>query len=125
MDFDEGGTYIERNAYLLKSLIENVNSQKFTDNKLVVVGASMGGLVSRYALGYMEKNGYNHDTRLFISFDSPQLGANVPLGLQSWLKFFKSNNDLIEEKYNNVVCAKAALQMLVYHSEYVNTSNPI
>jgi len=126
LNFTEGATYIERNAYLLKGLIENINSRKITQNKLVVVGASMGGLVSRYTLAYMEKNGISHDTRLFISFDSPQKGANIPLGAQKWLKFFGDMNGTVKDKYNNILCSAAARQMLVYHSEYSPdpTNNP-
>jgi hypothetical protein len=126
LNFTHGATYIERNAYLLKGLIENINSRKVTQNKLVIIGASMGGLVSRYALAYMEKNGINHDTRLFVSFDSPQNGANIPLGAQKWLKFFGDVNGAVKDKYNNLICSEAAQQMLVYHSEYSPdpTNNP-
>lgn len=115
LDFTDGGTYIERNAYLMKGLIENINARKVTQNKLVVVGASMGGLVSRYALAYMEKNNLNHDTRLFISFDSPQKGANIPLGVQYWFQFFSSMNSTVQDKYDNLLCSPAARQMLTYH----------
>lgn len=126
LNFTDGSTYIERNAYLLKELIENINARKVTQNKLIVVGASMGGLVSRYALAYMEQHGINHDTRLFVSFDSPQKGANVPLGAQYWLKFFADMSEVVKDKYDNMLCSIAARQMLVYHSEYSPdpTDNP-
>lgn len=126
LNFNEGATYIERNAYLLMNLINRVNSIKTTQNKTVIVGASMGGLVTRYALSYMEKNNINHDTRLFISFDSPQQGANIPLGAQYWLKFFSDMSGEVKSKYNNILCSVAAKQMLVYHSEYSPdpTNNP-
>ncbi|GHT79431.1 hypothetical protein AGMMS50262_23110 [Bacteroidia bacterium] len=90
LDFGNGGDYIERNAYLLKGLIEYINNIKVTQNKLVVIGTSMAGLVSRYALAYMEHQGINHDTRLYVSFDSPEKGANIPLGIQKWVKFFRA-----------------------------------
>ncbi len=126
LNFTEGATYIERNAYLLKGLIENINARKITQNELIVVGASMGGLISRYALAYMEKNGVNHDARLFVSFDSPHKGANIPLGVQEWLKFFGKMNGTAKDKYNKLICSIAARQMLVYHSEYSPdpTNNP-
>lgn len=126
LNFSDGATYVERNAYLLKALIENVNARKITQNKLIVVGASMGGLVARYALSYMEKSGIDHDSRLFVSFDSPQKGATIPLGAQYWLKFFADMNDTVKYKYDNLLCSTAARQMLVYHSEYSPdpTDNP-
>jgi len=42
----------------------------------------MGGLISRYALSFMENQNMDHETRLWLSFDSPHLGANVPIGFQ-------------------------------------------
>ena len=124
--FSAGGTYIERNAYVLKGLIENVNARKITHNKLVIIGPSMGGLISRYALAYMENNNINHDTRLFVSFDSPQNGANIPLGVQYWFQFFSSMNSTVKSKYDNLLCSPAARQMLVYHAAYFPSfNNPV
>ena len=79
---DGGVDYIERNAMLLVELIQIINSQKVGSEPNVVIGPSMGGLISRYALNYMENQSLTHDTRLWISFDSPHLGANVPIGFQ-------------------------------------------
>ena len=55
---DGGADYIERNAFLLVKLIQSVNDSlrnNGSNEKLVLVGPSMGGLISRYALAYMEK----------------------------------------------------------------------
>ena len=82
LNFDNGYDYIQRNAYLLERVIQWVNDNKVGDEPNIVMGISMGGLVSRYALADMEKNGVDHETRLFISLDSPHQGANVPLGFQ-------------------------------------------
>jgi len=120
LDFADGGTYIERNAFLLMNVIQNINARKITENKLIVVGTSMAGLISRYALAYMEQNNIDHDTRLYVSFDSPEKGANIPLGLQYWFYFFSDMNDDVGYMYNNALCSSAAKQMLVYHS----TSSP-
>src|SRR5690606_13123572 len=48
----------------------------------VVLGQSMGGVIARWALRDMEDKGQNHQTRLFISYDAPHQGANVPQGYQ-------------------------------------------
>jgi hypothetical protein len=79
---DGGVDYIERNAMLLVELIQIINSQKIGNEQNVVIGPSMGGLISRYALNYMENQSLQHDTRLWISFDAPHHGANVPIGFQ-------------------------------------------
>jgi triacylglycerol esterase/lipase EstA (alpha/beta hydrolase family) len=56
---DGGADYIERNALALVKLI-NILNQRLQQNgsteKISIVGPSMGGLISRYALAYMEKN---------------------------------------------------------------------
>jgi len=78
--------YIQRNAYLLETLIQWVNTQKAANGSTeqnVVLGFSMGGLVARYALRDMEINNMPHQTRLFISHDVPHWGANVPVAAQA------------------------------------------
>ena len=91
----DGGTdFIERNAMLLVELLDIINTLKAgatTPEQNVIIGPSMGGLISRYALNYMEANAMDADTRLYMSFDSPHHGANVPIGLQHQLNFLAYN----------------------------------
>lgn len=84
---DGGADFIERNAMLLVDLINTINNDKVGNAQNVVIGPSMGGLISRYALNYMENQNMNHDTRLWISFDAPHHGANVPIGFQHQFNF--------------------------------------
>ncbi|MBU2939265.1 T9SS type A sorting domain-containing protein [Lacinutrix sp. C3R15] len=84
---DGGSDFIERNAMLLVELINLINMQKVGSAQNVVIGPSMGGLISRYALNYMENANINHETRLWISFDAPHHGANVPIGFQHQFNF--------------------------------------
>ncbi|PWI30895.1 hypothetical protein DI383_05515 [Flavobacteriaceae bacterium LYZ1037] len=79
---DGGSDYIERNAMSTVEVINLINSQKIGSEQNVVIGPSMGGLISRYALNFMENQNQDHETRLWMSFDSPHLGANVPIGFQ-------------------------------------------
>ena len=72
---DGGADYIERNARVLMALIDTVNFMKQGNEKLVIIGPSMGGLISRYALAYMEQHNMLHQTRLWVSFDTPHKGA--------------------------------------------------
>ncbi|MCC6286544.1 MAG: Ig-like domain-containing protein [Chitinophagaceae bacterium] len=114
----QGGDFIQRNAFLLVTLIEKIN-QELTANgsteKLVVIGPSMGGLVSRYALKWMENNGKNHNTRLWISFDAPHKGANVPIGDQSFIDFESGVSKAAEASRDNKLSSIAAKQMLLHH----------
>jgi hypothetical protein len=43
----------------------------------------------------MEANNISHNTRLFISVDAPQRGANIPLGAQWFVQFFAQKFGLI------------------------------
>ncbi|MDR0365149.1 MAG: T9SS type A sorting domain-containing protein [Bacteroidales bacterium] len=110
------------NALNLVSFIKDkINDVKTSDNELIVVGTSMGGLVSRYALAYMEQptNTHDHKTKLFISMDSPQNGANVPLGVQYMVKYL--NQDLfgsveaLQKAMEDMLDSDAAKEMLIYH----------
>lgn len=126
LDFKDGAAKIQANAMVLRALIDTINAMKVTHNELVIIGASMGGLVARYALSYMEQQQENHQTRLFISYDTPHQGAygslagqhllttinkvnNTPLCL-IWLKTAMQIWDRV--RFMN---SDAAKQMLVYH----------
>lgn len=85
VDWDNGVDYLQRNAFALEEVIKWVNEQKALANsteKNVVLGQSMGGVIARYALADMEQNTLIHDTRLFVSHDAPQQGANIPVSIQ-------------------------------------------
>ncbi len=109
------------NALYVVNLIQRLKQQSPDNEQFIVIGESMGGVVARYALTYMESPNYlrhdvspffvekddlgsaiyiaanpqilslptnwvlpekMHNTRLFISMDAPQQGANVPLSIQ-------------------------------------------
>lgn len=85
LHWKSGTDYIQRNAYLLEALIQYVNAKKALNGSVeqnVILGFSMGGLITRYALRDMEINSIPHQTRLFISHDVPYWGANVPVAAQ-------------------------------------------
>lgn len=85
VDWVNGVDDMRRNAKLLKTIINWVNNEKANNGssvKNVVLGQSMGGVISRYALREMELENTDHDTRLYVSHDAPHQGANVPYGLQ-------------------------------------------
>lgn len=135
-----GAEYIQRNAFVLIQLIQNVNADlrsRGNTQKLTIIGPSMGGLVSRYALAYMErkfndatdpatyqKPEWNHNTRLWVSFDSPQLGANIPIGDQQWLQYYAevTENESAAKNLGNID-RPASREMLVQH--YRSTSNTV
>jgi len=87
VNYANGRDYIQRNAFMLEAVIAWVNSNKVAGSqKNVILGMSMGGLVARYALRDMEINNLVHDTKFYISHDSPHQGVNVPLAAQSLVR---------------------------------------
>lgn len=85
VDWNNGTDYIQKNAYVLEEVIKWVNTEKYNNGSSqsnIVLGASMGGLISRYALKDMEDRGIPTETSLYISFDAPHQGANFPIGYQ-------------------------------------------
>jgi hypothetical protein len=114
LNFTNAVDYIQRNAFVAVELIQQVRATIPPGNTIALVGASMGGLVGRYALDYMEANGLPHDARTFISFDSPQNGANIPLGIQYWVAFFASESTEAAALLEGLN-APGARQMLAYH----------
>lgn len=117
---DGGVDFIQRNAFVLVELLQQINAQKVGNEQNVVIGPSMGGLISRYALRYMEMNSLSHDTRLYISFDSPHLGANVPIGFQhlfNYMAFGPLGDTSMQAIVNGMLKSPAARQMLIDHLE--------
>jgi hypothetical protein len=117
---DGGVDFIQRNAFVLVEVINQINAQKVGNQKNVIIGPSMGGLISRYALRYMEMNALNHDTRLYISFDSPHQGANVPIGFQhlfNYMAYGPLGNAAVQPLVDGLIKSPAARQMLIDHME--------
>jgi pimeloyl-ACP methyl ester carboxylesterase len=117
---DGGVDFIQRNAFILVELINQINAQKVGTQKNVIIGPSMGGLIARYALRYMEMNTLNHDTRLYISFDTPHQGANIPIGFQhlfNYMAYGPLVNAAVQPLVNGMIKSPAAKQMLIDHLE--------
>ena len=127
---DGGADFIERNAFSVVDIITLINSQKIGNEENVIIGPSMGGLITRYALSYMEQDpggtGLDHNTRLWMSFDSPHLGANVPIGFQHLFNYLAYGLDTwvgdfsleaLRPIVDGMLRSPAARQMLTDHFE--------
>lgn len=89
LDYDDGGDFLPRTAEFIKEAIRWVNIQKHSagsNEKNVIMGQSMGGTCTNLALKEMEVvSNENHEVETFIIFDSPIMGANVPMCAQASL----------------------------------------
>lgn len=124
LDFDDGGTYIEKNAMVVNQLLQTLyNTHKnWLQKDFVVIGPSMGALIGQFALAYMEHNNIPHHTRTFISFDGPHQGANVAFGLQTLVEYALQSGTLnllsgfkLSKIKANMYNNSAAKQMIVHH----------
>jgi len=121
---DGGSDFIERNAMLMVKLIQQVNDSLLVNGsseQLCILGPSMGGLITKYALAFMEQQDdksvpkMNHNTRVWCSFDSPHLGANVPIGNMVGLVQLaeRANSEGAANKFRIKLSNPAAREQLV------------
>ncbi len=119
VEVNGGADFIQRNAMILTELIQQINTQKTGSEELVIIGPSMGGLISRYALRYMEDSNLAHQTRLYVSWDTPHKGANLPIGFQFLMNNFaegiNGGNQDLRDALTATINTPAAKQMLVDH----------
>ncbi len=119
--FDQpGADYVERNAMVMVDILQWANNELAAQNineQLVVIGPSMGGLVTRFALRWMELNNLAHNTRLWISFDAPHRGANIPIGSQYTIDFYATygKNEGAIRSRDQRLNAPAAKQFIIHH----------
>jgi len=114
-----GGDFIEINAMALIKIIQNFNASlaaQHSNEKLIIVGPSMGGLISRYALAYMEKKNMDHNCRLWFSWDATHLGSVLPIGNQYFIESMaglglRNVKDIISRQINS----PASKQELNHH----------
>lgn len=97
LGFKDGTRAIEENARLYRACLTRVIGQIGPDVKVAAGGASMGGLIARYALCAMEHEGVEHRVGTFFTVDTPHLGANIPFSVQAFVQFFSTS-----------VCGKSA-----------------
>lgn len=107
VDWNTPEQYIQANAYTLIKVIETINNMSDENSSpTLLVGHSMGGLVARYALKTMENKSEKHNVGTYVSYDSPHLGANVPMGLLHGfygIRKFLHDKKLIDKLINKFV----------------------
>jgi hypothetical protein len=93
LDFENGVDYVQNHAALIEQAIKNVNfimKAKGNKHETLILGQSMGGVSTRYALAdwerkYMQEDSepyMHHHCRSWFSWEGEMQGATIPLGLQ-------------------------------------------
>jgi hypothetical protein len=137
---------VHQNVEVLKNLLNEINSLKTGDYEIIIIGQCMGAVISRLALVEMENTDIDHNVGLFVSFDAPYKGANIPLGLQKFvtdvldidaiqlsyllgLNAYRINFNFISKIFNgpsipdpyqvyDILNSDAPRQFLIYHYNY-------
>ncbi|MBI3235244.1 MAG: hypothetical protein HYZ42_14615 [Bacteroidetes bacterium] len=137
LDFFDGAQDMNTNAMLLVELINKINNglgHSTTTNNvtsvypltqdIAVLGASMGGQVAKYALSFMEHNNMKHCCRLYVSFDSPHSGANIPISMQLMLQYFSGPFRQIKKSFDKIAYNETPKQLLNnYYSTFGNVQH--
>jgi hypothetical protein len=119
-----GNASLEQAGESLINFIDWINAQKLQDYpnehwENILIGYSMGGQIARYALKLKEHSHMNgdrthHHTRLYIPYDSPHLGANIPMFTQIVYKDLRNSSIFAHLAYNSLV-DEASKDMSVSH----------
>ncbi|MGC0420902.1 esterase/lipase family protein [Embleya sp. AB8] len=111
LGYDERSASILHNAHRAQQCIRRAVQEVDENTSLVVGGFSMGGIITRYTLAKMETEGIEHQTALYLSFDSPHRGAWIPIGLQAFAHL--DPNGALSKQVNS----PAARELLWRHIE--------
>ncbi|MER7043961.1 esterase/lipase family protein [Streptomyces jumonjinensis] len=113
LGFEERSASILKNAETAVAAIHRAISERQSDQRLVVGGFSMGGLVTRYALAKMEHESIDHQTAVYFSYDSPHQGAYIPLSLQAFAHYIKK----LDTRFSDQINSDASQELLWRHIE--------
>jgi len=116
IDFFDGAEDMNLNAEVVIGVIQEIQ-QRMCGMEMHVLGVSMGGVVAKRALRFMELRKLPNCVLSLTTFDSPHMGANIPLGLQKLISRLRDNSDDLKDKFHRVLRRPATRQLLVVHEE--------
>ncbi len=76
-------------AIEFQDALQDINAEKVGNHPNAVIGFSAGGLIARWGLKTMENDGFDHETSLYISYDTPHRGATIPESIVDGIKDLK------------------------------------
>ena len=131
LHYDKGDDFIQNNAALFRKLINEINTQKFANYSYfenVVEGYSAGGVSTRLALAqaealYKQGLGLHPHTKMWVSVETENQGANVPLGFSYLLDYQKNPLNLVPS-LNPLHLAADLINSLMANFAYDFSNNP-
>jgi len=111
LGYDDCTASILDNTRAATECIFRAIAERMGSAPLAVGGFSMGGLITRYTLAKLEMQRMDHQTATYISYDTPHLGAWMPIGLQALAHALRDLRPELSEQVNST----AARQLLWRH----------
>lgn len=112
LGYEDCTASILKNADVAIACVKRAITEARPGAKLAVGGFSMGGLITRYALAAMETiENFNHQTALYVSYDSPHLGAWIPISIQALAHVI----GVVDRTLADLVDSPAARELLRFH----------
>ncbi|HLG20170.1 MAG TPA: hypothetical protein VI895_10210 [Bdellovibrionota bacterium] len=101
LDYVDGQADITKNAAGLMEILKHIPDQEpwltmapgYENQRAILLAASMGTQVSRWALAKLEEQGIDHHIGLWIPVDGPFVGAQIPWSIQALTPFLGLIND--------------------------------
>ena len=115
LNFGNGGADMRDNSEILQSALLKIND--LTPDSIILIGISMGGVISRHALVNMEDSSVQHNVSHFVSLDSPQQGAVIDEAFLDYTYGEEPNNEALGS-----IAAKQLLKYNPYRSENYHQS---
>ncbi|MBR0775853.1 hypothetical protein JQ625_13520 [Bradyrhizobium diazoefficiens] len=117
--YEDGRKDIGSNAGIMIAVVQRILKERTSGDHDAIIfgGASMGGLVSKYALSYMIHQNMPEARQIgtYFSFDSPHLGGSVPLSIQFMLRvFYQQTRDPLLKENLDLITSDASQQMLLF-----------
>ncbi|MBI3792250.1 MAG: hypothetical protein HY275_15415 [Gemmatimonadetes bacterium] len=112
--YDNGTCDMTQNASVIQGVLATVASR--TTHRAAIGGVSMGGLIPRYALAWMEAHGLPHHAHLYVSIDAPHRGSATAVAIQWFARYFASSMPLAAD-FETLLDTPANRQFLVQFLE--------
>jgi Putative serine esterase (DUF676) len=113
LGYDDCTASMLSNAEVARACIDKAIKEREGTAPLAVGGFSMGGIITRYILAKMEQEarsgGKGHQADTYICYDSPHLGAWIPIAIQAMAL------TLFDTESREMIISDAARQLLWRH----------
>jgi PGAP1-like protein len=122
-DFSAINSYaLQDKSYALIAALHKIDQLRASTRASMMIGISLGGVVARHALTTMESRGYKHGVTHYISYDSPHLGAHIPVSMQRLLEFLPDSVQAAKND-NHGYFERSFIEILKTYSKLVDSKH--